>query len=162
MILINCYNYRKLSRQTFRQVTGQKDTKHNNIFLSNSPVEILLTFSADSAHLRFYNKRLIKHTLFIPRVNNNVLAKQIGSLVNSCLERRRKNLKKFFYFFIKLLGAKADPRYKRTRVITRQVLTGLTCTINERKSKNVKNRVFDWERIFPLREVPISKRDANN
>ena len=40
----NCCNYRKLSRQMFRQVTGQKDTIHNNIFLSNYPVEIVSTF----------------------------------------------------------------------------------------------------------------------
>ena len=40
-----------------------------------------------TAHWRFYNnKRLIKHALFIPRVNSNVLALQI-SLVNSRLER---------------------------------------------------------------------------
>ena len=66
----------------------QKDTIHN-IFLSNYPVEIVSTFCADSAHWRFYNnKRLIKHTLFIPSVNSNVLAKQISSLlVNSRLER---------------------------------------------------------------------------
>ena len=79
--------YRKLSRQTFRQVTGQKDTIHN-IFLSNYPVEIVSTFNADSAYWRFYNKkRLIKNTLFISRVNSNVLAKQIRSLANSRLER---------------------------------------------------------------------------
>ena len=68
-------------------------------------------------------------------MNSNVLAKQISSLVNSLLEDE-KNLKKkkkkkkkifFFFFFLKILGAKADPRYKRTRVITRRVLTGLTC-----------------------------------
>ena len=65
------------------QVTGQKDTIHN-IFLSKYPVEIVSTFCADSAHWRFYNnKRLIKHALFIPTVNSNVLAKQISSLVNS-------------------------------------------------------------------------------
>ena len=77
----NCCNYRKLSRQAFRQVTGQKDTIH--IFLSNYPVEIVSTFCADSAHWRFYNKRLIKHALFIPRLNSNVLAKQICSLVTT-------------------------------------------------------------------------------
>ena len=130
--------YRKLSRQTFRQVTGQKDTIHN-MFLSNYPVEIVSTFCADSAHWRFYNKkRLIKYTLFISRVNSNVLAKQISSLVNIRLERLKKKILKkkkkiffffFFFFFLKILGAKADPRYKRTRVITRRVLTGLTCTI---------------------------------
>ena len=72
----------------FRQVTGQKDTIHNS-FLSNYTMEIVSTFCADSAHWRFYNnKRLIKHALFIPRVNSNVLAKQISSLlVNSRLER---------------------------------------------------------------------------
>ena len=87
LILIDCYNYRKLSRQKFRQVTGQKDTIHN-IFLSNYPVKIVSTFCADSVHWRYYNKRLIKHALFIPRVNSNVLAKQISSLlVNSRLER---------------------------------------------------------------------------
>ena len=73
--------------QTFRQVTGQKDTIHN-IFLSNYPVEIMSTFCADSAHWCFYNnKRLIKHALFIPRANSSVLAKQICSLVNSNSER---------------------------------------------------------------------------
>ena len=120
LILINCYNYRKLARQTFRPVTGQKDTMHN-FFLSNYPVEIVSTFCADSAHWRFYNnKRLIKHALFIPRVNSNVLAKQItcSSLVNSRLERWKKNLKNNnIYIFFLILGAKADPRYKRTRVI---------------------------------------------
>ena len=51
-------------------------------------VEIMSTFCADSAHWRFYNnKRLVKHALFIPRVNSNVLAKQISSLVNSHFER---------------------------------------------------------------------------
>ena len=30
------------------------------------------------------------------------------------------------YFFLNL-GAMVDPRYKRTRIITRRVLTGLTC-----------------------------------
>ena len=79
--------YRKLSRQTFRQVTGQKDTIHN-FFLSNYPVEIVSTFCADSAYWRFYNKkRLIKNTLFIPRVNSNVLAKQTSIIANSRLER---------------------------------------------------------------------------
>ena len=64
----------------FRQVTGQKDTKHNNIFLSNYPVEIVSIFCADSAHWCFYNKkRLIKHAFYIPRVNSNVLAKQVCS-----------------------------------------------------------------------------------
>ena len=90
------------------------------------------TFCADSAHWHFYNKRLIKHVLFIPRVNSNVLAKQTSCLlVNGRLERRKKNLKKKKkkkYFFLNL-GAKADPRYKGTRVITRRVLTGLTCTM---------------------------------
>ena len=76
------------NKSFFRSVsTGQKDTIHN-IFLSNYPVEIVSTFCADSAHLPFYNKRLIKHALFIPRVNSNVLTKQISSLlVNSRLER---------------------------------------------------------------------------
>ena len=90
--------YRKLSRQTFRQVTGQKDTIHN-IFLSNYPVE---TFCADSAHWCFYNKkRLIKNTLFISRVNSNVLAKQISSLVTAVWKDEKKILKKknFFFFF---------------------------------------------------------------
>ena len=90
------------------------------------------TFCADSAHWRFYNKkRLIKNTLFISRVNSNVLAKQISSLVNSLLEDEKKNLKKKKKKKkknFKILGAKADLRYKRTRVITRRVLTGLTCT----------------------------------
>ena len=59
----------------------------------------------------------MKHALFIQRVNSNVLTKQISSLlVNSRLERN--------------LGAKADPRYKGTRVITRRVLTGLTCILS--------------------------------
>ena len=67
----------------FRQVTGQKDTIHNNIFLSNYLVEIASIFCAGSAHWHFYiNKRLIKLALFIPRLNGNVLAKQICSLVN--------------------------------------------------------------------------------
>ena len=79
LILINCYNYRKLSRQKFRQVIGQKDTIHN-IFLSNYPVEIVSTFCPDSVYWRFYNNNL--------RVNSNVLAKQISSLLeNSRLER---------------------------------------------------------------------------
>ena len=118
----HCCNYRKLSRQTFRQVTGQKYTIHN-IFLSNYPMEIVSTFCADSAHWRFYmNKRLIKHALFIPRLNSNVLAKQICSLVNSHLDRWE-----IFSIFFFNFGAKADSPYKPTRVITRQVLTGLTC-----------------------------------
>ena len=52
-------------------------------------VEIVSTFCADSVRWRFYSsKRLIKHALFIRRVNSNVLAKQISSLlVNSRLER---------------------------------------------------------------------------
>ena len=67
---------------------GQKDTMHNNIFLSNYPEEIVSTFCADSAHWRFYiNKILMKLALFISRVNSNVLAKQICSLVNSNLKR---------------------------------------------------------------------------
>ena len=65
------------------------------IFLSNYPVEIVSTFCADSAHWRFYNKRLIKHALFIPRVNSKVLAKQISSLVN------RGKVKKILNFFFK-------------------------------------------------------------
>ena len=96
----------------FRQVTGQKDTIHN-IFLSNYPVEIVSTFCADSAHWRFYNnKRLIKHALFIPRVNSNVLAKQIYSLVNShfWIDERLFCKKKSFFL---ISGAKADSRYKR-------------------------------------------------
>ena len=46
------------------------------------------------------------------------------------IKKSKKKKKKFFFFFffLKILGAKADPRYKRTRVITRRVLTGLTCT----------------------------------
>ena len=120
-------------------MTGQKDTIHN-IFLSNYPVKIVSTFCADSAHWRFYNKkRLIKNLLFISRVNSNVLAKQISSSVNSFLEDEKKSKKKkkkkkiffFFFFFLKILGAKADPRYKRTRVITRRVLTGLTCIFKQ-------------------------------
>ena len=88
------------------------------------------TFCADSAHWHFYNnKRLMKHALFIPRVNSNVLAKQISSLLEKKrLERRKNKSKNFFFFFFLNLGAKADLRYKRTRVITRRVLTGLTCT----------------------------------
>ena len=65
------------------------------------------TFCADSAHWRFYNKkRLVKNTLFISRVNSNVLAKQISTLVNSLLEdeknlkkKKKKKKKKFFFFF---------------------------------------------------------------
>ena len=109
----------------FRQETGQKDTIHN-IFLSNYPVENVSTFCADSAHWQFYNKRLMKHALFIPRGKSNVLAKQISSLVNSRLERWGK----------KNLGAKADPHYKRTRVITRRVLTGLTRICSSLKKQN--------------------------
>ena len=47
-----------------------------------------------------------------------------------------KKKKKFiflFFFFLKILGAKADPRYKRTRVITRRVLTGLTCNMIKKR-----------------------------
>ena len=86
------------------------------------------TFCADSAHWHFYNKRLIKHALFITRVNSNVFAKQISNLLVT-----KKNLKNkifnffFFLIFFLNLGANADPRYKRTRVITRRVLMGLTC-----------------------------------
>ena len=77
LILINCYN-----------CTGNYPDERLDIFMSNYPVEIVSTFCADSAHWRFYNKkRLIKNTLFISRVNSNVLAKQISSLVNSRLER---------------------------------------------------------------------------
>ena len=46
---------------------------------------------------------------------------------NSKKKKKKKNFF-FFFFFLKILGAKADPRYKRTRVITRRVLTGLTCS----------------------------------
>ena len=88
MFLLNLSFISRVKWTIYRQVTGQKDTIHN-IFLSNYPVEIVSTFCADSAHWRFYyNKRLIKHALFIPRVNSNVLAKQISNLlVNSRLER---------------------------------------------------------------------------
>ena len=43
------------------------------------------------------------------------------------MKKKSKKKKKKFFFFLNL-GAKADPRYKRSRVITRRVLTGLTCT----------------------------------
>ena len=82
-------------------MTGQKDTIHNN-FLSNYPVEIVSIFCADSAHWRFYNKKKKKKI------------------------EKKKNFF-FFFFFFEISGAKADPRYKRIRVITRRVLTGLTC-----------------------------------
>ena len=88
----NCYNYRKLSRPMLRHSTGQKDTIHN-IFLSNYPVEIVSTFCADPAHWRIYNnKRLIKHALFIPRVNSNVLAKQIRAIPGKNTWRGKKAL----------------------------------------------------------------------
>ena len=35
--------------------------------------------------------------------------------------------KKYIYIFFLNLGAKADPRYKRTHIITGPVVTGLTC-----------------------------------
>ena len=41
----------------------------------------------------------------------------------------KKILKKkiYIYIFFVNLGAKADPRYKRTHVITGRVVMGLTC-----------------------------------
>ena len=33
-----------------------------------------------------------------------------------------------FFFFFLILGAKADSRYKRTGIVMRKVLMGLTCT----------------------------------
>ena len=49
-----------------------KDTIQNNIFLSNYPVEIVSTILCRLCSLAFFynNKRLIRHALFIPRVNN--------------------------------------------------------------------------------------------
>ena len=117
-------------------MTGQKDTIHN-ILLSNYPVENVSTFCADFAHwLGFYNnnKRLIKHALFIPRVNSfgntNWFCKQPFEKMKKKSKKKKKKKKKFFFFFFFFLGAKADPGYKRTRVITRRVLTGLTCIHN--------------------------------
>ena len=63
----NFCNYEKL----FRQVTGQKDTIHNNIFLSNYLVEILSTFFVKTLLTGVFTTRnLIRHALFIPRVNS--------------------------------------------------------------------------------------------
>ena len=65
--------------------TSDRAERYNtqHLFVKLPSGNIVSTFCADSAHWCFYNKRLIKHALFIPRVNSYVLAIQIRSLVNS-------------------------------------------------------------------------------